>query len=418
MSKAEMDRTRNRGRVETFARRAAYVALSRRSRPGGRGKFAPMRNVPQADFIRIAPGISSRLEAADLAARINWYLVGFDRPIVVDGADSFDFAEGDAPWMDPGLVRDPGWISDSPHGVAHDVVHRLTAGGALRIGRSGPRSTLAAPEFSAISDLGWFWLRWGLFDMPRKPSPEAVERLFRMQGAGSAFVLATGPSAALVDPEAVDSEVRISCNSIVRDADLLSALRPNVICFNDPCFHFGPSRYAAAFRRDLLRAVDELDPLLVTGDYWGGLLLAHHPELRDRLVTLEMMRGGAWHWPTRQALSARMTGNVLTNAMLPVAFALADTVEVAGCDGRQPQERYFWQHNPRTQYEGLMDTVAKAHPAFFADSDYERYYDTHCEDLAAYIAVAEDAGKSIVPVTPSFIPALRERGASVPVVPG
>jgi len=261
------------------------------------------------------------------------------------------------------------------------------------------------------------WLRWGVASMPSSSSTTAMERLFSLGGPGtSAFVLATGPSAQLVDLDAVSAEVRIACNSAVRDLDLLRALQPNLICFGDPHFHYGPSRYAAAFRRDLLGAVDETDALLVTTEMCAGLLLAHHPELAERLVILRMLKGTpTWHWPSPERMAVRMTSNILTNAMLPLAFALTDRVAIAGCDGRRPDESYFWQHNRRTQYsDTLMATVFDAHPAYFRDQNYSAYYEEHCQQLEELLTAAEHAGKQAVGVTPSYISALRRRGASLP----
>ncbi|MEJ7783664.1 MAG: hypothetical protein WKF96_02600 [Solirubrobacteraceae bacterium] len=261
------------------------------------------------------------------------------------------------------------------------------------------------------------WLRWHFAKMTSRSSDTAMRRLFALGGRNtSAFVLATGPSAGLVDPANVSAEVRITCNSAVRDLDLLRALRPNVICFGDPVFHYGPSRYAAAFRRDLLRAVEETDALLVTFELWAGLLLAHFPQLRDRLIVLRVRKGTPpWSWPRPERMEVRMTANILTNAMLPIGFALADQLEIAGCDGRQPTERYFWHHNNRTQYsDELMGTAFATHPAFFRDQDYADYYQAHCQQLEALLSAGEAAGKRVRGVTPSFIPALTRRGAPVP----
>jgi len=230
------------------------------------------------------------------------------------------------------------------------------------------------------------------------------------------LVLATGPSARLVDPESISSEVRISCNSVVRDVDLLRALRPNVICFVDPVFHYGPSRYAAAFRRDLLRAVEETDAVLVTLELWAGLLLAHHPQLAERLVTLRVLKGKAgWPWPTPERMTVRSASSVLTTAMLPIAFALTDRVEIAGCDGRHPSENYFWKHNARTQYsDDLMKSAFDTHPAYFRDRHYGDFYDHYCQQIEELLTAAEDAGKRAIGTTPSYIPALSRRGAPAP----
>ena len=406
--------------VASRVRQAAYVGLSRRTVAAGLLNGRPPGQQPQAppaDHLKLTPAPRSSTELSDLAARVNWYMPDARIPFIVDRRAGAEVAPEHAPWMDPALVREPDWLTEPPAGRAHHVVHRVGPREAATVLRHGRASTLAAPDLYTVSDLGWFWLRWFFATMPSASSPAAMERLKALGGSGSsAFVLATGPSARLVDYDALSAEVRITCNSAVRDLDLLHAMRPNVICFGDPVFHYGPSRYAAAFRRDLLRAVEETDALIVTPELWAGLLLAHHPELADRLIVLRVLKGKpAWHWPTPERMTVRMTNNVLTQAMLPIAFAVSDRVEIAGCDGRQPSENYFWRHNTRTQYsDELMGTVFDAHPAFFRDRDYADYYDEHCQQVEELLAAGEAAGKRAVGVTPSYIPALSRRGAPTP----
>ena len=410
-----------RRKVAPQLRRAAYGALSRRSIAAGLLKGNPPdaeAPAPAAAYVRLHPPIRSSAQLSDIAARVNWYLPDIRLPIVVQRAAGTEVHPSHAPWMQPELVRDPGWVESPPPGPSHDLIHHVGPREALRVLRRGRSSIVAAPDFSPVADLGWIWLRWHFAEMPSRSTTPALERLSSLRAAGnSAFVLATGPSARMVDPDAVTADIRISCNSVVRDHDLLRALKPNVICFGDPVFHYGPSRYAATFRRDLLRAVDETDALLVTPELWAGLLLAHAPELAERLIILRFRKGEMpWHWPTQERMTVRLTANILTNSMLPMAFALAESVEIAGCDGRHPDENYFWKHNTRTQYsDELMVTAFDAHPAFFRDQDYSDYYDLHCQQLEELLAAGEKVGKRATGVTPSYIPALTSRGAPTPV---
>lgn len=407
-------------RIMPRVRQAAYVGLSRRTVAGRMLNGHPPDEqpaAPHADHLMLRPQARTSRELSDLAARVNWYLPDARVPIAVDRRPETEVAPEHAPWMEPGLVRAPDWIEGTASGRAHDVLYRMRPREALRVLHRGRAASITSSQLYLVADLGWMWLRWHFADMTSRSSPEAMERLFSLRATGSgAFVLATGPSAQLVEPDKVTADVRITCNSAVRDLELLRALRPNVICFGDPVFHFGPSRYAAAFRRDLVRAIEETDAVLVTFELWAGLMLAHYPHLADRLVILRVRKGKpAWTWPTREYMAVRMTGNILTNAMLPVAFALSDEVELAGCDGRQPSEKYFWHHNKRTQYsDELMRTVVDTHPAFFRDQDYGDYYDAHCEQLESLLSAGEAAGKRIRAVTPSFIPALGRRGAAAP----
>lgn len=408
------------GRIGAKLRHVAYFGLSRRTAARGllSGRPPDAEPAAAADRIVLAPAVRDSRELSDLAARVNWYLPDAAVPIHVQAPDSAIVAPDCAPWMDPALVRDPGWHAAGPaRSNDHVLVHRVRPREVATVLGRGRASTLAAPDFYAVADLGWFWLRWQFASMASQASPAALERLAALGGPdASAFVLATGPSARQVDAAAVTADIRISCNSVVRDQDLLRALRPNVLCFGDPAFHFGPSRYAAAFREDLLRAVDLIDPLLVTIEPWAGVLLAHHPELAERLIILRVQKSRrGWRWPGDGNFAVRMTGNVLTCIMLPMAFALAKEIEIAGCDGRQPNETYFWRHNARTQYsDELMRSAFEAHPAFFRDSNYADYYARHCRDLDEFLAAAEEAGKEVRGVTPSYIPALRRRGAAEP----
>jgi hypothetical protein len=201
------------------------------------------------------------------------------------------------------------------------------------------------------------------------------------------------------------------CNSAVRDLGLIETLQPTAICFADPVFHFGPSAYAAAFRADLARALDICDALVVVPEYYTGLLLAHMPQVRERLVSLDDTARD-WCWPNETRAQVRMSGNVLTYLMLPVAFALVDEVDVGGCDGRAAAQNYFWRHNPTIQYsEQLMRDCFAAHPAFFRTTNYENYYNRHLRYLDEFLAVGEAHGKQVRGVTRSHIPALLQRGA-------
>ena len=97
--------------------------------------------------------------------------------------------------------------------------------------------------------------------------------------------------------------------------------------------------------------------------------------------------------------------------MLPLAGAMGLDVAIAGCDGRARGETYFWRHSSEGQYsDELMETVAKAHPAFFRDRNYGDYYATHCKVLEKQISALERAGRTVTCATPSMIPALAARG--------
>jgi hypothetical protein len=374
------------------------------------------------DYLEFAPPVRSPEELAALSARVNWYLPAAARGlrVHVSGSRIFrEFAPSHAEHMAPELVMDPGWTHARPHGRRHVVLWRVSPTGVAAYLRSVRSATLVAPDFAYASDEAFFELHRRFCSTTVPDAGASAARLLRKRTSGRAIVLATGPSARLVDLEALDYEVRITCNSAVRDKELLRKFAPDVIAFSDPVFHFGPSRYAAAFREDLRDALDITDAVLLTSQYFVEPLLAHMPEIEPRLAVLPFDDEPRWRWPTVEAPGVRVTGNVLTNLMLPAAFALADDVSIAGCDGRSPNENYYWKHNVRTQYnDELMRAAFDAHLGFFQYRSYEDYYDEHCRQLEEFLAVAEKSGKRVSGLTPSHIEALRRRGAPDPQISG
>jgi hypothetical protein len=403
-----------RGRDAAFGKPNVLDTKLRKYFHAGFKRLAVPEHRANIDALVFEPAPRDAAELADLVARINWYLADATVPIYITGADDIAFSPADAPHMDAALVhRDR--IASGPvptHRGVRRVIHRVAPGSVVRVLPHVRSMSIADPVFAYTSELGYLRLRAALAPAPPPEPLATVPRLLARRVAGAkALALGTGPSATELDLSAVDADIRIVCNSAVRDMNLITTLRPDAICFADPVFHFGPSSYAAAFRADLRRALAACDALVVIPARYAGLLLAHMPEIGERLVSLDDT-GTEWAWPSETNAHVRMSGNVLTYLMLPVAFALVDEVDVGGCDGRVQTESYFWKHNAQLQYSHeLMNDVFAAHPAFFRTTSYENYYERHLRYLDEFLAVGEAAGKHVHGVTRSHIPALIARGA-------
>jgi len=369
----------------------------------------------RADYLEFVPAVRDPVEFADLSTRVATYLGDIEIPLFLDGP-RFPLDASEVPYFEPSLVRDPGWVRDRPAGRGTTVIHRITPATLYRALVSCHSSMIVDSRLHTLSELQYFRWRNASTWPTYRPVEVALEMLQSIPNPNRrAFILATGPSAQTVDLEAVDADIRIICNSAVRDMDQLLAFRPNVIACADPVFHFGPSRYAAAFRRDLVKAAELLDAIVLCGADWAGPMVGLQPELRDRLAVIPYVRGGPLRWPTPRDPTVPPSSSVLTILMLPVALMLADDISIAGADGRQPSENYFWTHSSKLQYsDAMMQTVFDAHPAFFRDRDYEDFYETYCKELEALIRVGETAGKIVRGAAPSWIPALQVRGAPTP----
>jgi hypothetical protein len=230
--------------------------------------------------------------------------------------------------------------------------------------------------------------------------------LQELGGANSACLVATGPSLRSVDPDDLGRyDVRMACNSSVKDKELLRGMRPNVFAFGDSAFHYGPSAYATQFRSDLKRMIDIYDPwVLTTVEFFPLLHRRWGDEVTHKFIPVPLRPRRAT--PTGPLPVHRRLGNVLTTYMLPAATTLSREVTFYGCDGRDPSSERFWNHHPQTEYEELYQGVVDAHPSFFAHADYRAYYERHCRTLANELQRESGRGTTFARGTPSFIPAL------------
>lgn len=231
------------------------------------------------------------------------------------------------------------------------------------------------------------------------------------KGKDIAYVFGTGPSIENAYKFDFSNGFNIVCNSIVKNKDLLRKIQPDLLVFADPVFHFSPCEYAQKFREDVLETVGEFDCYCLVPDFTMPLLIAHYPELTNRIIGMTLKNN--MNFPSSENFYVKSSANILTLYMIPVASSICDQINILGCDGRQSNETYFWKHNEETQYSDLMKTVFDMHPSFFRDRVYEDYYKEHCKYLEHLIQYGESFGKKYQCLTPTYIPPLKERSAKL-----
>lgn len=203
--------------------------------------------------------------------------------------------------------------------------------------------------------------------------------------------------------------LKVICNSTVKNDDFLEYIgAPDLLVFADPVFHFSPSEYAAVFRDEVMKVYNKYKPFIAVPFDTVDLLLAHYPMLKDRIIGVKD-HPDAFNFPTAENLWVKSSQNILTLFMLPIASAVSRDIDILGADGRKPDEKYFWKHSKSAQFDDLMQTVFETHPSFFRDRDYKDYYEEHCVFLEKLIRYGEERGKHYYSLTPSYIPALKER---------
>ncbi len=225
-----------------------------------------------------------------------------------------------------------------------------------------------------------------------------------------AYCFVTGPSFdRYKDFKYKQDSFKVICNSTVKNDEFLEYIgRPDVVVFSDPVFHFSSCEYSAVFRDEVVKVYKKYQPFIVVPFETVALLLAHYPLLEDRIIGMKYKRG-FFNFPTPENLWIKKSENILTLYMLPIASAVSQEVNIIGADGRNPDEKYFWQHSSSAQFDDLMHTVFETHPSFFRDRDYKDYYEEHCDFLEKLILYGESVGKKYRSLTKSYIPALRKR---------
>lgn len=235
------------------------------------------------------------------------------------------------------------------------------------------------------------------------------ELLNLVAGYSKGYVFGTGPSLDRAFEFNYSNSFCVVCNSMVKNKALLNYIKPQLLVFSDPVFHFSPCRYAAEFRQMMLEAVDQFQCYIMLPEQSVLLLLAHYPNLKSKIIGMPKKNGKVYNFPTADNFFVRGSKNVLTMFMLPVVSSVVGEIYIIGADGRQPDEKYFWRHSVPSQFNDLMQTAVDTHPSFFRDRVYTEYYKEHCKFLEGLVNYGESLGKSYYSLTPSYIPVLAQR---------
>lgn len=269
--------------------------------------------------------------------------------------------------------------------------------------------------------------------------------LFKVKAFERGYVFGTGPSLDNATEFDFSDGFRVICNSIVKNEKMMDHIKPHLLVFGDPQHHTSPCKYAAAFRKAVIEAVNKFDCYILTEDYHLPLLLAHYPELRDRIIGIrapgvwemsfqEIMRmlitrphklpwfdkipghDEKYNFPTQDKFYVRLTGSVLPSYMVPVASSACKEICIIGADGRDPKgrkpdETYIWSYSSTCQFYDLMETAFDTHPSYFRDRPFTEDFKIYCENFDGLINYGESIGKEYCTLTPSFIPALAKRFA-------
>lgn len=397
--------------------------------------------------IFIYPPVSDQEDLNNVVSRLAWYLSPF-----VDQIDSIQLSVPDqrmlgsvalAPNLDAEILARIPMIQQhlvfrSPRGLAHEIsfadakrdIVLLIKDDAEAGAPAGLKARLA--EFARnggryrVDPLktrqeGSFYLWAGLnklsniIELTALYAARFSEMAAEIGEHEKAYVFGTGPSFSdFVGRHDFSDGLCIVANSIVKNKDALERLKPRIICAADPIYHAGASAYAAAFRKALLEALEETGAWFVCPLRDAGVYRAFLPaHLERRMVCVPFDKARGIPIDLASNFFIYPFPNVLTLLLLPLASTFAQSIHIAGCDGRKLlDDSFFWSHDKKVQFNDEMAGIQAAHPGFFT-IDYNDYYLDHCLDLEKVLAALKLHGKTIVNETPSLIPALNVRTPKV-----
>src|SRR5690606_24712061 len=180
------------------------------------------------------------------------------------------------------------------------------------------------------------------------------------------WVLATGPTVENYKHQDFVGDLGIVCNSTILDQDLMDRVRPKLLVFADPIFHFGVSQYAGDFRREVRRVLEGTDIVVVVPFKYYPLLVSKFPEYGDRIIGIPFRPRRRFNLDIGGDFELKVTANILTLLLLPLATTFSMDVGILGCDGRPLEDDdYFWGHAQTTQINGQMQNIQEVHPGFF-----------------------------------------------------
>jgi len=262
---------------------------------------------------------------------------------------------------------------------------------------------------------GSFYIQVGLHLIPNKAdlvkeNQSKFESLSKKRGKFKrAYLMATGPSISNYKKYDFENSLIIVCNSVILDEDLMQTVKPQILVFADPIFHFGPSQYAGAFRKSLIDLARRYDFAICIPFNYYGLFISAIPELADQTIGIPNMKNREWNFSLDKFFNLKTTANILTFLMIPIASTFAREIGFLGCDGRPLEDnKYIWGHNEKIQINEKMVNIREVHPAFFS-INYNTYYLEHCNTLDDQLKSAQKQGLKFYSLAFSHIPALKSR---------
>ncbi len=228
----------------------------------------------------------------------------------------------------------------------------------------------------------------------------------RFKNIDIAYVFGTGPSLEQAWDMEFKPSIKIICNSIIKNPDLIEKIGADIFVFSDPLW-VSYTRLGEEFRTSLLAFLENKQRYCIVPEYYVPLLLAYYPEIKEQLIGIPVT-SSTFNIPSVQSFTVKQTYNVMTRLGLTAASALAKSVYILGCDGIPITEDREWEHSKSAPVD-VEDEVYTAHASFFREHDPRAYCERHYRLMEELLIYGERRGITYRSLAPSYIPALASR---------
>ena len=225
------------------------------------------------------------------------------------------------------------------------------------------------------------------------------------------YIFGRGPSLGATYKYNYESGARIISNQIVKDKSLMSHIKPHILVACDHAWHFGCSKVADCYRKDLVEYVKNNNVIYVVPINIYPLLIFHYPELKTKLVGLPF-KGKRYNFDLISGFYSKASYGVLFEFLFPIASSISKQIYMLGIDGKVPKSEagvVYPYSNTTTYKKEIVDSIYASRPGYYECMDMSLFENKFALELKEMVFEAESQGYDIKVLEKSYHEALADK---------
>jgi|LakMenEpi03Aug12_release.lakeMendotaPanAssembly.Ray.scaffolds.fasta_scaffold196916_2 hypothetical protein len=217
------------------------------------------------------------------------------------------------------------------------------------------------------------------------------ERIFRhasrelVKKYENSFIFGRGPSLESAYKHNFIEGLRIACNQMICDTKLMAHINPHFFAACDHAYHFGCSKLAESFRRDIVKYLKNNDCLFVAPLDCCLLMICHHPEIEDKVVGIPY-EGNSFNFNLLNNFNTKPSVGILQEILLPIATTFTKNIYLLGFDGNAPTSKAgrIWNYSSIAEYpQDITKSIFASRPNYYSKnkSDFLNLFDVESKRI-------------------------------------